>query len=78
MNEIVYLLDLLKFVVAGLIVFFVAWFVVKEFVSEKLNFQTQELRKAGQFDEADKMRQKVEAKGYIVEDTAAGPKVKKP
>lgn len=47
MNEIVYLLDLLKFVVAGLIVFFVAWFVIKEFVSEKMNFQTQELRKAG-------------------------------
>jgi hypothetical protein len=47
MNEIAYLLDILKFAFAGLIVFFTGWFFVKDFISMKLNYENLELKKAG-------------------------------
>lgn len=47
MNEIGYLLDILKFAVAGLIVFFITWVFVKDYITQKFNYQNLELRKAG-------------------------------
>ncbi len=46
MNAIDYLLDILKFSAAGLIVIFTAWFFIKDFISERFNYQNLELRKA--------------------------------
>lgn len=42
-----YLLDIIKFAIAGLIVFFIGWFFIKAYLSETLNHQTLELKKAG-------------------------------
>ena len=47
MNLIGYLLDILKFAVAGLIIFFIAWLFVRAYLKENLNFQSLELKKAG-------------------------------
>jgi hypothetical protein len=45
MNGLAYLLDILKFALAGLIVFFVAWVFIKEYLKEQSNFRHLELRK---------------------------------
>lgn len=47
MNETEFILDLLKYAFAGLIVFFTGWFVVKNYLNEKFNFQQMELKMAG-------------------------------
>ena len=47
MNETEFILDLLKYAFAGLIVFFTGWFVVKNYLSEIFDFQRMELAKAG-------------------------------
>lgn len=47
MNEIDFILDIIKYALAGLIVFFTGWFFIKTYLSEKLNFQRLELKKAG-------------------------------
>jgi hypothetical protein len=47
MNETEFILDLLKYAFAGLIVFFTGWFVIKNYLSEMFNFQRMELEKAG-------------------------------
>jgi len=44
---------------------------------EKLLINREELRKAGKFEEADVVRKEIEKKGYSVEDSSAGPKLKK-
>lgn len=46
MNETDFILDILKYALAGLIVFFAGWFVIKNYLSEKLNFQRMELKRA--------------------------------
>jgi flagellar biosynthesis protein FlhB len=43
MNETEFILDLLKYAFAGLIVFFTGWFVIKNYLSEMFNFQRMEL-----------------------------------
>lgn len=45
MNSITYLLDILKFAVAGVIVFVVAWFIVKAYLDQRFNFRMIELKK---------------------------------
>ena len=45
MNETDFILDILKYAFAGLIVFFAGWFVIKNYLSEKLNFQRMELKR---------------------------------
>ena len=47
MNETEFILDILKYALAGLIVFFTGWFIIKNYLSEKLNFQRMELKRAG-------------------------------
>jgi hypothetical protein len=47
MNETDFILDILKYALAGLIVFFAGWFVIKNYLTEKLNFQRMELKRAG-------------------------------
>lgn len=47
MNETEFILDLLKYAFAGLIVFFTGWSVIKAYLNEKFNFQRMELKKAG-------------------------------
>ena len=47
MNETEFILDILKYALAGLIVFFAGWFVIKNYLNEKLNFQRMELKRAG-------------------------------
>jgi cysteinyl-tRNA synthetase len=38
--------------------------------------QREELRKAGRWTEADEIRKKIRTKGFLVEDTKEGPKLK--
>lgn len=45
MNSIAYLLDIVKFALAGLIVFFTAWFFLKAYLDQRFNFRMIELRK---------------------------------
>lgn len=45
MNPTAYLLDIIKFALAGLIVFFAAWFFVKEYLDQRFNFRMIELKK---------------------------------
>ena len=45
MNSIAYLLDIVKFALAGLIVFFAAWVVVKAYLDQRFNFRMIELKK---------------------------------
>lgn len=45
MNPITYLLDIVKFALAGLIVFFAAWFFVKAYLDQRFNFRMIELKK---------------------------------
>lgn len=47
MNETEFILDLLKYIFSGLIVFFTGWFVIKTYLNERFNFQRMELKKAG-------------------------------
>ncbi len=47
MNETDFILDIIKYSLAGLIVFFTGWFFIKTYLSEKLNFQRMELKRAG-------------------------------
>jgi hypothetical protein len=47
MNETEFILDLLKYAFAGLIVFFTGWYVIKSYLNERFNFQRMELKKAG-------------------------------
>ena len=47
MNELSYLFDIIKFAIAGLIVFFVGWFFIRAYIQEKFNFRLLELKKAG-------------------------------
>jgi len=47
MNETEFILDLLKYAFAGLIVFFTGWYVIRAYLNEKFNFQRMELKKAG-------------------------------
>ncbi len=45
MNSIVYLLDILKFAIAGIIVFFTGWIFVKGYMDKRFNFRMIELKK---------------------------------
>ena len=45
MNLIAYLLDIVKFALAGLIVFFSAWFFVKTWLDQRFNFRMIEFKK---------------------------------
>ncbi len=45
MNSLAYLLDIVKFAIAGLIVFFVGWLFVKEFLNQRFNFRMIEIKK---------------------------------
>jgi hypothetical protein len=47
MNEISFLLDIIKYTFSGLLVFFTAWYFVKPLLLQNLNFQRMELKKAG-------------------------------
>ncbi len=47
MVSISYLLDILKFAAAGLIVFFVGWVCIKEFLNKRYNYQLLEIKKQG-------------------------------
>jgi len=42
----------------------------------KLRDKREDLRNSGKFDEADKVREEIEAKGYILHDTSGGTQVK--
>jgi len=42
---------------------------------ENLVKEREELRREGKWDEADKIRRRVEEKGYIIEDTKEGPRI---
>lgn len=44
---------------------------------KKLVDKREKLRKVGEWEEADKVRKEIEDKGYEVEDTESGPKIKK-
>ena len=43
---------------------------------ENLINEREELRKKGEFAEADKIREEIKSKGFIIEDTENGPKVR--
>lgn len=45
MNGTLYILDILKYAIAGIIVFFTAWYFIKEHLSQKLNVQLIDLKK---------------------------------
>lgn len=45
MNVIQFLLDVLKYSIAGLVVFFVAWIFIENYLREKLNFKRMELKR---------------------------------
>lgn len=45
MNITYYLLDILKYTLSGLIIFFTAWYVIKEHLSQRLNVQLIDLKK---------------------------------
>ncbi|HEY1009718.1 MAG: hypothetical protein ACO1NS_09610 [Daejeonella sp.] len=45
MNSTLYLLDILKFAVAGLIVFFAGWVFIKGYLDKRFNFRMIELKK---------------------------------
>ncbi|MEJ7779366.1 MAG: hypothetical protein WKF68_07225 [Daejeonella sp.] len=47
MDPITYLLEILKFTLAGLIIFFTAWFFVKTYLDQRFNFKILESRKEG-------------------------------
>ncbi len=46
MNELTYLFDIIKFALAGLIVFFTGWFFVRAYLNERSDFRSSELKKA--------------------------------
>lgn len=48
MDPLVYLLDIVKFVVAGFAVFLLGWFFVKEYLNHTTNVQLLELKKTSQ------------------------------
>ncbi len=48
MNELTYFLEILKFTIAGLLVFFVGWYVVRTYFDQHNNLYALELKKAGQ------------------------------
>lgn len=45
MNETLFILDILKYAAAGLIVFFTAWYFIREHLNRKLNVQLLDLKK---------------------------------
>ncbi len=45
MNETLFILDILKYAAAGLIVFFTAWYFIRQHLSQKLNVQLLDLKK---------------------------------
>lgn len=45
MNSIAYLLDILKFALAGVIIFFTGWVFVKAYLDQRFNFRMIEIRK---------------------------------
>jgi hypothetical protein len=45
MNSTAFLLEITKLAIAGLIVFFVAWFVIKAYMDQRFNFRMIELKK---------------------------------
>lgn len=45
MNESLFILEILKYAAAGLIVFFVAWYFVRQYLSQKLNVQLLDIKK---------------------------------
>lgn len=45
MNSIAYLLDIVKFALAGLIIFFIGWFFVKTYLDQRFNFRSLEIKK---------------------------------
>lgn len=45
MNSIAYLLDIVKFALAGLIVFYIGWLFVKAYLDQRFNFRMIEVRK---------------------------------
>ncbi len=47
MNELAYVLEILKYTVSGVIVFFVGWFFVRAYIKETLDIKTLEFKKAG-------------------------------
>ncbi len=47
MNEIDFILDIVKYSLAGLIVFFTGWFFIKTYLREKHSFRRIELKRAG-------------------------------
>ena len=44
---------------------------------KKLLEEREKLRKAGNFDEADKIRVEIEDKGFVIEDSKEGIKIKR-
>lgn len=48
MDVIPYLLELVKYIIAGLVVFFVAWFVIKDYIDNNRDIKVQELKKSTQ------------------------------
>ncbi|HEY0771441.1 MAG TPA: hypothetical protein VGD31_14010 [Sphingobacteriaceae bacterium] len=48
MELIPYLVDLLKYIIAGLIIFFVAWFFIKAYLDRACDLKAQELKKGTQ------------------------------
>lgn len=46
MNEISFLLEIIKYSLAGIIIFFAAWYFIKPLLMQNLNYQRIELRKA--------------------------------
>lgn len=45
MNETDFILDILKYTLSGIIVFFIAWFFIKDYLKEKGNLQRLELKR---------------------------------
>ena len=45
MNETIFILDILKYTLSGIIVFLTGWFFIKNYLNEKMSSQKSELRK---------------------------------
>jgi hypothetical protein len=48
MDALVYLFDVLKYCISGLIIFFVAWFIVREYLQNTYKFRLIDLKKSSQ------------------------------
>ncbi len=47
MNELSYILEILKYTISGVIIFFVGWFFVHTYLKERLDIKSIEFKKAG-------------------------------